>query len=213
MMKDGEAQGPSRALEALLARLGPDPETAGVEFERLRRTLTRFFDWRGSAWPEECADETLDRLARKLDEGVDVQNISAFASGIARLVLHEAARASSRTVGFEGLDPIPAPPVEAPEDRPIAACLDKCLAELSKDGRQLVLDYYAERGRHRIESRQRSARRLGLTESALRSRVQRLRDRLEVCVRACLGGEAHRAKSENAPTRSRRSKHSRTRDT
>src|SRR4249919_1835401 len=52
----------------LLARLDPDPDRAAAEYERLRRALGKFFDWRGHPAPDECADETLDRLARKLGD-------------------------------------------------------------------------------------------------------------------------------------------------
>jgi hypothetical protein len=57
------------ALARLLARLDPDAERAPLEFERLRRALIRFFDWRGAWPPDECADETLDRLARNPVDG------------------------------------------------------------------------------------------------------------------------------------------------
>jgi len=40
-------------------------------------------------------------------------------------------------------------------------------------------------GRDRIDSRKAIARRLGLSESALRNRAQRLRDRLERCLAEC----------------------------
>ena len=50
-------------FDRLLARLDPDPGRAAVEFERLRRTLVKFFDWRNAPAPEDAADETLERLA------------------------------------------------------------------------------------------------------------------------------------------------------
>ena len=41
----------------LLARLDPDRERAGERYEDLRRTLTRFFEWRNAPFPEEQTDE------------------------------------------------------------------------------------------------------------------------------------------------------------
>jgi hypothetical protein len=35
----------------------------------LRRSLVRFFDWRGAPYPDEAVDESLDRLSRRLAEG------------------------------------------------------------------------------------------------------------------------------------------------
>ena len=171
------------AFRLLLARLGDDPERAGAEFERIRRALTKFFDWRGASWPEECADETLDRLARKIAEGVTVLDVPGFAHGIARLVLRENFRSDARRAVLD-FEPSADSPTEPEGNEKLTRHLDLCLDKLPRDGRKLVLAYYSEAGgRDKIEARQRLARGLRLTDNALRSRVQRLRDRLEDCVR------------------------------
>ena len=178
------------AFAALLSRLGPNAEQAGAAYEHLRRALVSFFAWRGAATPEECADETLDRLARRLDEGVPVDDLSRFARGIARLVLLEHWRRSeARSVPFEDLGSALPPASETP-DEAVPGCLERCLGDLPAGGRDLVLRYYAaDSGRDRIDGRKRMARALGVTESALRNRAQRLRDRLERCILSCLGGD------------------------
>jgi hypothetical protein len=60
----------------LLAHLDPDTERAGERYERLRLSLLKFFDWGGAHFPEECADKTFNRVARKLESGEDVRNIA-----------------------------------------------------------------------------------------------------------------------------------------
>jgi DNA-directed RNA polymerase specialized sigma24 family protein len=170
----------------LLARLDGNLLRAEAEFERLRATLTRFFDWRGVSSPEDCADETLERLAHKLEEGVAVLDVTAFARGVARLVLQEAVRAQERVTPLDDAAPragvVPAPSVQ---DEPIAAHLDQCLEHLPRDARQTVLAYYGGgNGRGKIDARRRLAGRLRLSDNALRSRVKRLRDELEDCMRA-----------------------------
>jgi hypothetical protein len=75
-------------LARLLARLGADDARAAIEYERLRRTLVKFFDWRGVWPPDEYADLAIDRLARKLAE-THVDDVWNYALGIARLLLHE----------------------------------------------------------------------------------------------------------------------------
>lgn len=172
-------------LAPLLARLDPDAERAGEEFERLRRALTRFFDWRGADFPDECADETLDRLAAKVAEGTAVLDVPALAHGIARLVLLEDYRARGRREEIDGDLPDGGPRAPSrPEEAPLLDHLDACLEGLEEQERDLVLSYYSEpAGRQKIESRRRLAGTLHLTDNALRSRVQRLRDRLEACVR------------------------------
>ena len=56
------------AFDRLLARLAADREAAAHEYEMLRCRLVDFFDGRGAEWPEVLADETLDRMASKLEE-------------------------------------------------------------------------------------------------------------------------------------------------
>jgi DNA-directed RNA polymerase specialized sigma24 family protein len=166
----------------LLERLDRDPERAGAEFERIRRTLTRFFDWRGAPFPDECADETLDRLIAKLGDGTAVLDVGALAHGIARLVLLEDYRARGRQEDL-GAD-LPDRPQEPEEPRSLLLDdLDACLEGLGGEERTLVLAYYAEpAGRRKIEARRHLAGALRLSDNALRSRVQRLRDRLETCL-------------------------------
>jgi DNA-directed RNA polymerase specialized sigma24 family protein len=171
-------------LARLLERLGPDEAHAALEYERLRRTLVRFFDWRGIGTPDECADETLDRLARKLEETM-VDDLWSYAHGIARLVLLEYQRrpiVSSIEAAGDPPAPQSAPVLE--KDEHLYECFERCLTELPADGRTLILRYYQGERSEKISNRRQMAASLGLSENALRSRVQRLRDRLEQCVRA-----------------------------
>jgi DNA-directed RNA polymerase specialized sigma24 family protein len=183
---------PGRGLTAggfasLLARLGPDAERAAPAYEQLRRALVSFFAWRGAATPEECADETLDRLAARLDEGVAVEDLPRFARGIARLVLLEHwRRPEARGLPLDDLGANqPVAPLE-PDDDALSKCLDRCLAELAPDSRDLILEYYAGDGRTRIDRRKQIARSLSVSESALRNRAQRVRDQLERCIAGCM---------------------------
>jgi RNA polymerase sigma factor (sigma-70 family) len=176
----------------LLARLDSDAERAGAAYEQLRRVLEKFFDWNGAWPPEECVDETLDRLARRMNEGVEIADVRSYAHGIARLVLLE----WHRRPGVESLDDATLSRLStrsAPlEDEPLRDCLDRCLAELPADSRTLVLEYYSAERRAKIDTRRRLADLFGISDSALRNRVQRVRDRLERCVRACAGRGAKR---------------------
>jgi len=177
------ASGFARLIEAL----HDDPHQAAHEYERLRRALIKFFDWRG-AWPsDECTDEVFDRLAHKLEDTV-VHDVRKYAYGIARLVLLEHRRAPASS-------PIDDAPVEfmtttpsGGDDSQLDECFDRCLAELPDDSRHVVLRYYEGERSAKIANRRRLASALGVTDTALRNRVQRLRDRLEQCVRACTSG-------------------------
>lgn len=185
VMGNDERRIATTGLTRLLARLDPDSDRAAAEYERLRLALEKFFDWRGAWPPDECADETLDRLARKLEAETDVGDVRGYAYGIARLVLLEWRRrpaavpidAAGRTLAAETAVP--------GDDEPLRDCFDRCLAELPPESRTLVLEYYVAERRTKIDNRRRLARIFGISESALRSRVQRVRDRLERCVHTC----------------------------
>src|SRR6185295_15265897 len=60
-----------------------------LDYERLRRRLLLYFQVQAPTDAEAAADETLDRLARRLDEGTAIDNLPLFALGIARNVLRE----------------------------------------------------------------------------------------------------------------------------
>jgi DNA-directed RNA polymerase specialized sigma24 family protein len=180
-------------LARLLARLDPDTERAGLEYERLRRALIKFFDWRGAWPPEECADAALDRLARRLEEDTSVEDVRNYAHGIARLMLLE----RQRQPVFSSIDQMPEPacvPAALPRepgdpddnDELLRDCFDRCLAAISADSRSLVIQYYEGERQAKISNRRGLAAALGLSDNALRSRVQRLRDHLEQCVQACV---------------------------
>ena len=53
----------SEAFDQLLDCLDANRERAGERYETLRRTLVRYFEWRKTPFPEEHADETLNRAA------------------------------------------------------------------------------------------------------------------------------------------------------
>jgi len=173
-------------LTRLLARLGADDERAAIEYERLRRTLVKFFEWRG-VWPaDEYADQAIDRLARKLDE-TPVDDVWSYAHGIARMLLLEHQRQPAALSIETAGDPAAWPaPLASGEDEWLFDCFDRCLAELPADGRSLILRYYEGERSDKISNRRRLAAALAVSEAALRSRVQRLRDRLEHCVQECV---------------------------
>lgn len=177
-----------RALRALLARLDSDLAAAGEKYEQLRRGLVKLFERRGATVPDVCADAAIDRIARKLDRGEDVDDVFRFAHGVARLVwLEQGRRPQAREVELDVAFALPdqAPTLE-PDD-PRTPCFEECLRTLESEARALILKYYVDTRPDRIRARASLASSLGLTPNALRSRAQRIRDRLERCTIACAG--------------------------
>jgi RNA polymerase sigma factor (sigma-70 family) len=174
------------ALERLLALLDPDPGKAARRFQQLRRRLTRLFEWRGAGFPDDLADETISRVARKLAQGVEIRSDDPFRyfCGVAHLVFKEMLRERQRERQL--LDPASwsphAEPDEEPDDERMEA-LQECLDRLPPSSRDLILDYHEGERRGRIDNRRAIAERLDIPLNALRIRVHRIRTRLERCVR------------------------------
>ena len=169
-----------------LDRLAPDRERAGEEYEKLRLMLVKLFDWRGAHFPEECADETLNRVARKIDSGEVIRDMVSYCHAIARLVFLETLKhPDHKRVSLDELTPIAAADSEPEDDDTWRQCFNDCLRELPAASQQLILEYYREEKRTKIENRMRIAEKLDIPLNALRSRAQRVRKKLEECVNRC----------------------------
>jgi RNA polymerase sigma factor (sigma-70 family) len=169
------------AFERLLLALDTDQERAALAYEQLRQRIVGLMRWWGAWMAEDLADQTLDRVARKLEEGsvVPAASFGAYVRGVARMIFYEWTRSSraqlpeSETV---------APAEHAPE--PALDQLDRCVAALEPAEQKLVLRYYGD-GKH-AELRRALAEELGISQTALRIRAHRLRQRLERCMSECL---------------------------
>jgi len=183
----GRTQGPpERALRALLSRLDADEEQGAEAYERLRRKLVTFFAGRSSPEPEELADETLDRLGRRIHQGEPIQNPGSYAYGIARLLLAESSRRRRRRAWLLSRASPSAPPWN-PDERsdPRLECIRRCAARLASDDRHLLFEYYGDEGPEQRQARRTLSERLGIAAGALRLRVFRIRRCLEACARRC----------------------------
>jgi RNA polymerase sigma factor (sigma-70 family) len=169
-----------------LAHLDLDRDRAGEKYEALRITLVKFFDWRGSHFPEDCVDETFNRVARKIDLGEAIRDITTYCHGVARLIFLETLkRPDTRKVSLDELTEIGAPSPVLAEPSLQRQCFEQCLSQLPPESCQLILEYYKDEKRDKIDSRVSLAERLGIPLNALRSRAQRVRSKLENCVVRC----------------------------
>jgi len=182
------------AFDALLSWLNPDKERAADEYVRLHRRLTKMFETRGSPTPEDCADESFNRVGRQLLDGKEIRttNAAAYLEGVARYVLREQwSRPTQEDIDEVAPDKLTQnDPVELDHHREEKerrhACLEECLHELSAESRVLVLEYYAEDKTLKIDTRDRMAKRLGIAAGVLRNRIFKLRNTLRGCVAVCL---------------------------
>jgi DNA-directed RNA polymerase specialized sigma24 family protein len=116
----------------LLARLNTDPKHAGEEYEKLRARLIYFFERKGCRIPAELCDETIDRVARKIEEGQIIEDIFKFSGGVARLVLLEHWKDAGRERA-ELDEHLPSPTSDREFDEDRLKCMKKCLQSLSPE--------------------------------------------------------------------------------
>ena len=137
---------------------------------------------------EDLAEETISRVARRIADGENVINLQAYFFSVARLVFMESLRERERTpIPLDEVHELPAEQLcedEHKENR--LRCLDRCLDEISVESRSLILKYYHDERRAKIDHRKQLAELLGIPLNALRIRAHRIRLALEKCVRECL---------------------------
>lgn len=172
-------------FEKLLQWLSSDPEAAGHEYERIRTRLIRVFDARGCLIPEELTDETMDRVTRKIDDliGTYEGEPSLYFLAVARNVFLE----YTRKPKFEELPPVLVQEEKNDEEAEAQfQCLSKCLSKLPANQHEMIIGYYQDAKRAKIDRRKELVNLLGTTSQALRVRVLRLRQVLQKCVLACI---------------------------
>jgi RNA polymerase sigma factor (sigma-70 family) len=175
------------AFDKLLSSLDADRERAGEKYEQIRAGLVRFFQWRGCTHSEDCADETINRAAKKLDEGEEFRDIYTYIHGMARLIALEALKASGKVQAIsENLQTNQTVSEEQDDSQLRIECLKLCLEKLPSESRELILNYYEGEKRKKIETRQKMAESLSYSPNVLRNRVYRLREKLQVCVDSCM---------------------------
>ena len=170
------------AFDSLLACLDSNRDIAADRYLRMRRNLVRLFEWRGCHTPDDYADETINRCARKIDEGEEIRDLATYSIGVARMLLHEMSRDRSRQT--RSLDEAPEPCAQPemrndPEHR--IEALRRSLEELSQDDRFLILNYYEGDKSDKIKSRKMLSELFGIGASTLRMRAMRIREKLQVC--------------------------------
>jgi len=180
---------PARKLQALkqedfdrlLSWLDPDADRAGLIYEKIRWRLIAILASRGCPIPEELADETIDRVARRLADIREkyIGDPAIYFLGVMNNVHHEFLR---RPV----LSRLPERDQDPEAKEKTYACLERCLAKLTANSRQTIERYYAADKQAKIDLRKRIATEFGITASTLRLRALRIREKLQACIDQCL---------------------------
>ena len=181
-------------FDRLLSWLDDGAESHGERYLEMRRRLVSYFDRRNRPAADELADETLNRVARTLAQGgvIATRPPARYCYIIARFVFFEDLRRERRHVDLDET-------TISADRHAIAAdltadyalreqrldCLDQCLEQLKPEQRTLIVEYYRDTGRQKIERRRALADRLGISMNALAIRASRIRDTLWSCMEGC----------------------------
>lgn len=174
-------------FQRFLAWLDGGADSDGERYVEMRRRLVAYFARKRCTAAEDLADETLNRVARRLEEEGVITDAPPprYCYIVARFVFLESLRQSA-AVNQTPLDaPIAQPSTAVPETAALD-CLDRCLDALPERDRALILEYYAGDSSTKAERRRALASRLGSSANAVMIRASRIRDRLEDCVSRCL---------------------------
>jgi RNA polymerase sigma factor (sigma-70 family) len=169
------------AFDTFLAWLDPDRDRAGEKYEEIRRKLIKIYARRGCTVAEELTDEAINRVSRKVPEiaATYVGDPALYFYGVAKNVYNEYVKKKP--------DQKPIPPPDPPEEvERNYECLDHCMEGLDAESRELVLKYYQQEKRAKIDHRKELADRLGIALNTLRMRVHRIKAILQQCVGECL---------------------------
>ena len=185
------------SFTALLEWLDQGLDSKGEAYLEVRRRLVTYFDRKNCLNADDLADETLNRVQRRLEEvgSIEAESPAKFCYTVARYIFLEHLRSGrAKEVSDELVDSAASKAAadaftkeeEARERERAHGCLEKCVSELDTERLELVIGYYYGEQRAKIENRRHLAAKFGLTMNALSIRTFRIRERLEACVRRCL---------------------------
>jgi RNA polymerase sigma factor (sigma-70 family) len=181
-------------FDGLMTWLGSSTEDPGDKYETIRQSLVKLFVWNGCWDAEDLADEAIDRVMRKVSELViDYSGDPAlYFYGVAKMLLKERRRQKTISSESQSLEAwaMTTPHQQTDDTDEINRtfeCLEECIAKLPADSRELILDYYQEEKRAKIDFRRQIAERMGMDVENLRVKVFRIRASIYKCMEKCLG--------------------------
>src|SRR5215475_10281818 len=171
-------------LNKFLSWLDPDGEESGRKYREIHRCLTGIFIRRGYVNAEEMADQAIDRVIHRIarDDSFECADRIPYCVKDAYNLHIERQRKKPLVLESPAVD---ANPDAEKED----LCLEHCLSQFQPDQRNLILAYYRDDKRAKIDCRKNLAEELGMTIEDLRLKIHRIKAKLRPCVKDCLAQE------------------------
>ena len=165
----------------------------GQRYLEMRDRLVWYFDRKNCLNADDLADETLNRVARRLEEegSIKTDTPAKYCYTVARFVFLEHLRSADTkntplddvNIGYHRTDDSG----DAEIKEQMLKCLEKCTTSLEAGSRDIILRYYLGDQREKIDNRSVLAKDLGISANALAIRACRIRNKLEACVSKCMG--------------------------
>lgn len=173
------------SFDELLSWLDRNREIAAAKYEKIRRSLIRIFTGRGCFEAEELADETFDRVARKLPQLAEnyTGEPTRYFYGVADKIHLEWLHKQKKTRQLNFLRPDNQDKTELEIE---SQCLDDCLKKLPAEQHRLIVAYYQKTKSAKIENRRKLADDFGVSAGALQIKTFRIRVQLRECLRNCI---------------------------
>jgi DNA-directed RNA polymerase specialized sigma24 family protein len=152
------------------------------QYPKLRRALVKFFSWSQAEDPDDLADETVLRVIQKIRTGEAIQDLTAYAHGVAHKVLQE----SRRNQRKRSLVDISIARSGASGIELLHRCLGICKKRLPRRDYALVDTYYQGEKATKIANRRKLALKNKTTVGGLRLRVSRICKKLSPCMEDCM---------------------------
>jgi len=192
---DQERGRSQRGFTRLLEWLDGGVDSSGQTYLEMRRRLTSYFVRRNRPFADDLADETLSRISKILEQdgAITVTPQARFCYVVARFVMLEDVRREQReqqrdrstrdtrssTEAWSGRRAeLLQTENDATRERQLER-LDLGLRLLAPEQRELIVEYYRDKGQGTITHRRDMANRLGISVNALCVRASRIRAALE----------------------------------
>jgi RNA polymerase sigma factor (sigma-70 family) len=174
-----------KEFEKFLHWLDADREAAGQKYELIRSSLIRIFYARGCYdAAEELADESIDRVIRKIDKIAEIfeGEPARYCHGVAKNVFLEYLR-GPKTAELPP-DIMAQIEVDMTETETDIRRLHKCLKKLKPEQRKLIVKYYKGEKGDNIKRRKEIEQELNITNDTLRIRIHRIKKFLHECIQS-----------------------------
>lgn len=159
-------------------------EEAGKKYEEIRNGLIRFFYFKGCADAEDLADEAINRVALKLsalDLSGNVKPLNLFYGFAAKIYLEYVSRIKNQEIEFNADLHSSA---KEPENK-YQKCLEHCLAKLSDEDGDLIIEYFSLEKEEKIGHRKNLAEKMQMSMGAIHIKIHRLKKILRRCIEKC----------------------------